>query len=308
MQNISFKNDFVNRMADELNSRFLPERICEHIDSMSAKIGSEKVPHFNRWEGDIPYWSEKVSAMKNFANQRSFWMKNHVLNELDLPNYYPLTIENNDVNKGYVEINNRLVIKENNWKGDYFENVPVKVKAIPESGFVFSHWSGGSISTDAEIQINIMAATTLTPNFESSSEMLPIVINEINYNSNEDFDSDDWIEFYNPNPFYIDLSNYIFKDGDDDHLFEIPENTILEGGSFLIITKDFSKFKTIYPDVENVIGSFNFGLSSNGDAVRIFNALSELQDIVIYEPINPWPEAANGQGYTLELIDPLFDQ
>ena len=307
MQNISFTNDFVNRMADELNSRFLPDRVCEHIDTVSAKIESEIAPHYNRWGGDTPYWNEKVNAMKNFANQRPFWMKNHILNELNLPDFHELTIDNNNLDKGFVKINNRLLIKENNWSGDYFENVPVKVKAIPKPGFVFSHWSGGSSSTNTEIQINLNGAITMVPNFESSSEILPIVINEINYNSDEDFDSDDWIELYNPNPFYIDLSNYIFKDDDDAHIFEIEEGTILEGEGFLIIAKGVTKFKSIYPDVENIIGDFDFGLSSDGDAVRIYNTLSELQDVVNYEPVNPWPEAANGEGYTLELIDPTLD-
>lgn len=307
MQNISFKNDFVNRMADEMNSRFLSEKICEHIDSLSAKIESEIIPHYNRWDGDIPYWSDKVNAMKNFANQRPFWMKNHILSELNLPDFHQLTIGNDNLDKGFVKINNRLVIKENDWSGDYFENVPIKVKAIPEPGFVFSHWSGGSSSTNAEIKIDLNGNITLIPNFESSSEVLPIVINEINYNSNDDFDSDDWIELYNPNPFYIDLSNYVFKDDDDTHVFEMPEGTILEGEDFLILTKNISQFKFIYPDVENVIGDFNFGLSSDGDAVRVFNASQELQDVVNYEPASPWPTAANGEGYTLELIDPDLD-
>ena len=33
---------------------------------------------------------------------------------------------------------------ENNWSGKYF-SVPIEIKAIPELGYAFSHWSDESL-------------------------------------------------------------------------------------------------------------------------------------------------------------------
>ena len=53
------------------------------------------------------------------------------------------------------------------------------------------------------------------------SELSPgsIVINEINYNSNDDHESGDWVELYNPGQMEIDISNWVMKDDDDQHSF-----------------------------------------------------------------------------------------
>ena len=50
-----------------------------------------------------------------------------------------------------------------------------------------------------------------------------IIINEINYNSSANFDSDDWIELYNASSESEDISNWTIKDDDDSHIFSIPD-------------------------------------------------------------------------------------
>jgi hypothetical protein len=39
------------------------------------------------------------------------------------------------------------------WTGIYFSNIPVTMKAIANPGFVFSHWTGASTSTNPEITL-----------------------------------------------------------------------------------------------------------------------------------------------------------
>ena len=40
-----------------------------------------------------------------------------------------------------------------------------------------------------------------------------------------------------------------------------------------------------------------------GDQVRLFNSNNSLIDFVEYDDKNPWPECADGNGGTLELIN-----
>jgi len=51
------------------------------------------------------------------------------------------------------------------WEGFYFNNVPVKLTALPYDGFLFSHWEGDTTSIDP----------VLTSAFESDSVYLKAV-------------------------------------------------------------------------------------------------------------------------------------
>ncbi len=130
-----------------------------------------------------------------------------------------------------------------------------------------------------------------------------IVINEINYNSADDFNSEDWVELFNPGSEDVNISSWEFKDEDDSHIFLIPDNTILAAGEYLVLSNDLEIFSTVFPSVSNVIGDLGFGFSGSGELIRIFDAEGMLIDAVEYGDDPPWPEEADGNGATLELID-----
>ena len=140
------------------------------------------------------------------------------------------------------------------------------------------------------------------------TQLLPgsVVVNEINYHSNDDFDSGDWIELYNPGQLYLDMSGWTFKD-DNDNTYTFPEETILDSGQYLIVSNDLELFASQYPNVVSVIGPFDFGLSGGGDEVRIFDNNNALIDSINYDDDDPWPIEADGDGATLELINPILD-
>ena len=155
-------------------------------------------------------------------------------------------INNNNAStdQGFVNVNDNLNIQESSWSGDYFETIPVTLKAVPELGYEFSHWSGDLFSTDQIIEISIDQAFEVIPNFTFLSTQ--VVINEINYNSSDDFNPDDWIELYNPKPTAIDISNWLIKDDNDNHVFTIPAGTQIEGNDYLVIVKDESDFISVF--------------------------------------------------------------
>ncbi len=145
-------------------------------------------------------------------------------------------------------------------------------------------------------------------NFNNFDELTPnIVINEINYNSADDFDCDDWIELFNNSEESVDLSNWIFKDSDDEHQFIIPQGTILDSNNYLVLTKNDADFSTLFPDVINKIGDFDFGLSGGGELIRLYDNNGLIVDQVQYDDEEPWPIEPDGNGPTLELINPDQD-
>ena len=134
-----------------------------------------------------------------------------------------------------------------------------------------------------------------------------IVINEINYNSSESFDPEDWIEIYNNTSETVDIGLWLLKDEEDDHIFTVPPNTILLPNEYLVFCKDTLRFKSSFSDVINFMGNMDFGLAGGGDIVRLFDSNGSLVDIVEYEDQDPWPASADGNGPTLELKNPNLD-
>ena len=134
-----------------------------------------------------------------------------------------------------------------------------------------------------------------------------MVINEINYNSSDSFNPDDWVELYNNSNDTIDITSWLLKDEKDDHIFIIPSNTILLPDQYIILCKDTIKFIDAFPDVLFKYGDFGFGLGGGSDAIRLFDANGTLADFVEYDDDLPWPLSADGEGPTLELKNPSLD-
>ena len=134
-----------------------------------------------------------------------------------------------------------------------------------------------------------------------------IVINEINYNSSNDFDSDDWVEIYNNTNDTISIGSWLLKDDNDEHVFILPANTMILPQQYTVLCKDTSRFLELFPEIESVHGDLGFGLSGNSDHVRLYDANEVLVDIVEYDDEPPWPVMADGEGSTLELIHPDMD-
>lgn len=134
-----------------------------------------------------------------------------------------------------------------------------------------------------------------------------LVINEINYKSGASKPAGDWVEIYNPESTTVDLSGWIFKDSDNKHAYAFPYGYLLRPDDYVVVSEKLTDFQTTYPDMNNVIGSFGFGLSSSGEPVRLYDNLGQLVDSVYYTSSSPWPVQAAGTGATLELKSPAFD-
>jgi hypothetical protein len=132
-----------------------------------------------------------------------------------------------------------------------------------------------------------------------------VVINEINYHCDEDFEAGDWVEIYVVSG-TVNLHNWKLKDSRENHTFTIPLDIILEEGDYFVLANDTSDFRECFPEVTQVVGNWGFGFGAGGDIVRLFNSQNCLVDIVAFDDDNPWPEEPDGDGPSLELISPLL--
>jgi hypothetical protein len=131
-----------------------------------------------------------------------------------------------------------------------------------------------------------------------------ITFSELNYNSDSTTNSGNWVELYNYGSTSIDLSSWYIKDDNSTNIFIFPSGTILQAGARLVVGSDDASFLAEYPSVANYIGEISFNFANDSDEVRLFDNGNNLKVFMHYSDSLPWPEAADGTGRTLELIDP----
>ncbi len=132
-----------------------------------------------------------------------------------------------------------------------------------------------------------------------------IVINEMNYNSNDDFTPGNWVELYNNGTTTVDLEDWEFYDPDTS--FVIPAGISIAPGEYMVLVEDSVRFGAAFPNVSNYVGSMNFGLSNGGERVLLYSDRSCLIDSVRYRDDQMWPTSPDGEGPTLSLTDPNVD-
>jgi len=307
LENENFKINFINHFADLLNTTFKPANTTRIVNNLTQVIDQDINRHFFRWaNNNYANWLLKIDVIKNYVERRPDFVKGHIQEKFNLPGIYTLSLKINDPSQGNINLNS-ITVDVGNWSGDYFTDIPISLKAISKKGYLFDYWQQGQNKITTEVLDLLNPDSTVIELFFRVDTIPEIVINEINYHSREDIDSGDWIEFYNAKSFVTDLSGWSIQDDDSSHMFSFPEGTLLEENGFLVLCQDLEKFVIQNPDVQNVVTGIGFGFSSKGDQVRLYKRNSILMDSVLFDDNSPWPDKPDGEGYTLELLNPGLD-
>ncbi len=305
--NTEFRHSFINQMADRMNSDFLPENIVPVIDSFKQHILTEAPYHFAKWGGSMNNWYSHMDRMHNFVSNRAHYVREFVIDQFDLTTTSDITVSIVNPAGGKVRVNS-IVPDAYPFNGIYFTNVPIQLEAIPAPGYKFSNWRG-SVSTDSKtIDFDMSTTGSFIAVFEEAWDAeIDIVINEINYSSAPEWNTEDWIELYNNSEVAVDLSNWTVSDDASGVNYMIQTGTIIPRDGYLVMSRNRPDFKRFYPERPAVYGDFEFGLSSSGDAVVLREESGDLHDLVVFESELPWPKEPNGTGATLELTHPDLD-
>jgi hypothetical protein len=310
LDNTGFRNQFINRFADLLNSVFLVDRVQKAINQKRDLIAEEMISQFKKWNLD-PWnnWQTNVQVMKTFASERPGNVWQHIRQKFSLSAPEAITVDA-DSTAGSVQINS-LKLRDFPWMGIYFPEVPVQLTAIPQAGYRFVKWEGVTKESNSpSITVNPQARMKLKAIFENDgSHYENVVINEISFNNDAPDNPGDWIELYNKGKYDIDLSGWRLTDSDPMHQFVFAANTWLKANEYLVVTNDLAKMKTVFGAIRNLIEpfTFSFGLANTVDAVKLYSREGQLIDEVNYKNSDPWQTFSLDELWSLELINPAND-
>ncbi len=307
IENEQFRRKFINYTADRLNTCFSTDFVLARIAQFQSLLQTEMESHKIRWEQSYDLWFNEILLMQWFADDRPEYMRDHIISELNLPGTANIYLDISPPGSGAVQVSS-LEIDEFPWVGEYFLQNPVTLTGLNTPGWEFAGWSGDIISNETSIELDMNQEFSLIAWFEPAVNLQDLIVfNEINYNSAGNFNVGDWVEIYNNSGLDVDLSGWKFLDSDDTHIFEFPENFFLPDAGYYVLCQDTLAFQTFFPEVNNYVGNFDFGLSSSGELIRLFDHTGVLIDSVYYGSSAPWPPEPNGNGPTLALLNPGLD-
>lgn len=301
------------RIGELSATLFHPDHLYPKIDSLVALLEPSVAQDTTDDIPDLATWREGVAAVKGFIANRPAALRHQFATvpapfrvfrrpEVTPEGYTLRWRASADPDGGAVTYTLRLGTDPT-----LLDDATAVYTGITDTTFTLPRPAAGTYywlvsASDGTNEID--GYDTHNPFVVGSLDTHPLVVNEINYNSADDFDPGDWVELYNPNGRAVDLAGWRFQDGLALHSYVFPEGARIEAGGFAVLSRDVAAFQALFPGVTNVYGDLGFGLSGGGEAVHLYDAFGGLVDSLTYGDAAPWPEAADGTGHTLELVDP----
>ena len=154
LDNEGYKRKFINRMCDLLNTNFVPERVELKMNAIVDSVRSELPRDWKRWSiSEDEYW-QNVEVVRNFIYKRPELLREHFRQQFKLGNSWNLEVNSNISSGGTIEVNS-VNISQFPWRGKYFEEMPIVLKAEPAEGFEFVGWTDKSFGQNPEIVVNL---------------------------------------------------------------------------------------------------------------------------------------------------------
>ncbi|MDD2332757.1 MAG: T9SS type A sorting domain-containing protein, partial [Candidatus Cloacimonetes bacterium] len=127
------------------------------------------------------FWNNKVAAMQEFCIRRPGYQREHLREFFALDEDCRIDLTVNQAQQGYIRINSLSLLPENtgtsiNWMGTYFRGIPIQIEAIPNPGYMFSHWEG--------LEPDTLSLVTFVPeqlSYSITAHFVPLSASQILY-------------------------------------------------------------------------------------------------------------------------------
>ncbi len=138
------------------------------------------------------------------------------------------------------------------------------------------------------------------------SRRTPLVISEIMCKPapRADLYNVEYIELYNSNPWFQDISGYQVLG--DNMSYTFPPNTSLAGGSFVVLAASPESIQAVY-GITNVAGPYQGSLKAAG-TLQLLDGQGAVLLSIPYSNLAPWPVAADGTGHSIVLSNPTYGE
>lgn len=179
LENINYRNHFLQQTCSHINATFRKSYIDTLIDSLKSNIEQEMPFHIEKWAPlggvqSMDSWNSEIYVMKNFAQHRKDTLLYRLDSAYNLSGQISVHLKKIVPQGGDVYIED-VLIPYNDLDHTYFKGIPVKLVAKPKLGYHFIDWE--NISTNDSITHTFNSNQTLTARFEADCD-IPQIITE----------------------------------------------------------------------------------------------------------------------------------
>ncbi len=297
LENKAFRHQFINRFADRLNDDFASEKVLEDIERFYENLKPEMPRHLKRWKLKERTWLAEVNVLRNFARERPAYMRQFLMKKFDTGELRNVSL---DIAHGGKVLINETIDFRDTFNGQYFEKIPIRLRAVPDLGYRFVGWEGEGVnsgSPELYLQLTQKEGWNLRAVFEKYEHPLAdkILINEISCNNKQ---TSDWVELYNSSRKPVNLKGWKLSDSKNEYSF--PAYTLPPKG-YVVVCEDSAKFLQQFPKAQSVIGGLSFGLNKRRETVQLFSNDDSAVDSVSYDLL------PMDSSFTLNLLLPDLD-
>ena len=170
IRNRATRDEFIDRMADMMNTVFLPSYAIAKVDAMQAEISPYVAEYFTRWgAGSISTWNSNVQYLRTFLTQRPTYVRSSFIRFFRLSGTSTLNVNVSQAGAGTVGVSTIATpAGASTWQGTYFNDTPIPLTAIPADGYKFVRWEGAVSGTQSSTSITLSNNATVTAVFEVS--------------------------------------------------------------------------------------------------------------------------------------------
>ena len=305
LENDSIKNLYVNRFADHLNTLFSAKTVNFKIDFIQNMLKNEMPYHFKKWRSsNIERWGRNVQKMKDYASNRPYYVRLHLMDRFDLSDTITVDIQNQHPEMGYVQINSIRV--DTLFSGVYFKDASPSVEAKAKYGYEFVEWAEFDSVPTAKFLLSENAV--LKPVFQErvpSQYSSTVVINELSTQQDSMVSQGDWMEFYNTSKDTVNLSGWKVISSDNEFVF--PDSSIMQPKGYLLLLANSQEMVLTSNDARVLNASLGFGLSSNKEKLLLIDAENYIVDSLSYIIEVDFPTLLEYGNKNIERVNPLLD-
>lgn len=248
--NEKFKERFVSRFTDLLNTTFQPSNVLPIIDSLKLHLINDINFEISKWGSSYSIWLANVDTVNLFVQTRVDSLRKYVIQKFGFNGLNNITVNLNDPSKGNVLING-LTIKNSSFTGKYFKGMNIRVSAQPSIGYKFSHWSDSTLPQTSTFTTTVNRDFIFEPVFVEDTEPVnvaanDVIINEYWLNDNGTYYPSiqrqiygDWVELLVTKEDGVDLRNWRLTNNSTKT--KLDSNDLNEGSIFFKNIPELSK-------------------------------------------------------------------
>lgn len=176
--NEKFKEKFINRFTDLLNTVFQTSNTIPLIDSLKNHLVNDIPFEISRWGSSFNRWIANIDTLKMYVQTRVDSLRLFTIQKFGFGGLNDVVVNLTTSPNGKVFIND-LKIDKSVFTGKYFNGMKINIKAVPDLGYKFIGWSDSTLPHLQQFTTIVDRDFYLEPIFTLDTSTIAIQANDV---------------------------------------------------------------------------------------------------------------------------------